>query len=422
MNAAKPFPRNRTADRDRILQTVVSRLEEDYSPGERIALASSVAESSTRVYLGGDGAVAWGAVWSALIDLQEVILPGTFTNSAHSPAAKFDLTEHLESVVDDWFSILANYFAITCEGCDAEEFAADSALHLASRLHEIRSRTRWNIFASLKDPAVWDAFILDTEEKREKLAGLSLIPEIDAAIRARDRNLYRDFLENEGLVGAYDYQMELVRRVYPGWRALLHHEIAHCLAGGLTWEGPRPKPTPFLPRIIVEESAKLYQADLHPETEIGDANFMDHPHRGITTGQTGKIGVGCIIYPCTLGGVTDKVKQRHPLIGNFVLIGTDVGIFGPVGVGDGSVIGPNCEISGFVQFGARVRVRAAAVLRTVLGADVRPGRLIVEDDCVIGEEALILNDHTTDLVIPQGSKIPAHSHIVNDGLGKPRKV
>ena len=42
-----------------------------------------------------------------------------------------------------------------------------------------------------------------------------------------------------------------------------------------------------------------------------------------TTGQTGVVGFGCVIYPCTLGGLSDKVRQRHPRIGNFVKIGTD---------------------------------------------------------------------------------------------------
>ncbi|MCA9438033.1 MAG: hypothetical protein KC978_19770 [Candidatus Omnitrophica bacterium] len=424
MNAAKDFPAALKALRDDTLRRVASRLEADYSPREKVALASSAKESTTQVYLAGDGAVAWSAVRSAQIDLQELILPGTFTSSAQAPCEKFSLIDHLKTVVDDCYSILSSYFSITCEGCEAEESSAHTALNLVQSLPDLRSRTQWNIFASLKDPAVWDAYTLRTEGHRQRLSQLSLIPEIDASIQKRDMNHYRNFLEEQDFREAFGYQIELVRRVYPGWRALLHHSIANCLAAAKPDKenGIQPVPTPFLPRLIVEESAKEFQADLHPETEIGDANFLDHPHRGITTGQTGKIGVGCLIYPCTLGGVTDKVKQRHPLIGNHVLIGTDVGVFGPVGVGDHSVIGPNCEISGFVDFGENVKVRAAAVLRTVPSPNSRPGRLIVEKNSTIGEEALILNDHSSDLVLPEGSVIPAHSHVVNDGEGRPRVI
>ena len=85
---------------------------------------------------------------------------------------------------------------------------------------------------------------------------------------------------------------------------------------------------PLLPRAISELGGRYYQADIHPETQMGDANFLDHPHRGITTGQTGIIGSGCHIYPCTLGGLSGKVQQRHPIIGDYVFIGTDAGIFG----------------------------------------------------------------------------------------------
>ena len=58
------------------------------------------------------------------------------------------------------------------------------------------------------------------------------------------------------------------------------------------------------------------------------------PIAGITTGQTGIIGSGCHIYPCTLGGLSGKVQQRHPIIGDYVFIGTDAGIFGSVQVGE----------------------------------------------------------------------------------------
>ena len=33
--------------------------------------------------------------------------------------------------------------------------------------------------------------------------------------------------------------------------------------------------------------SRYYQADLHPETIGKGREFLDHPHRGMTTGQTG---------------------------------------------------------------------------------------------------------------------------------------
>ena len=80
-------------------------------------------------------------------------------------------------------------------------------------------------------------------------------------------------------------------------------------------------------RRVAELAGRYYQADLHPETRIGDANFFDHTHRGITTGQTGIIGSGCVIYPCTLGGLSENVHKLHPSKGNYAQIIPDVGIF-----------------------------------------------------------------------------------------------
>ena len=118
-----------------------------------------------------------------------------------------------------------------------------------------------------------------------------------------------------------DYQLQLVGSTYPGWRVLFYHDVAHALTrSDALEESPNIHriPVPLLPRAISELGGRYYQADLHPETQIGDANFLEHPHRGVTTGQTGIIGSGCVIYPSTFGGLSVKVKQRHPVIGDLL--------------------------------------------------------------------------------------------------------
>ena len=81
--------------------------------------------------------------------------------------------------------------------------------------------------------------------------------------------------------------MQLVVSAYPGWRVLFYHDVAHALTrDGRIDDSPdlHQIPVPLLPRAIAELGGRYYQADLHPETRIGDANFLEHPHRGITTG------------------------------------------------------------------------------------------------------------------------------------------
>ncbi|MCG3199774.1 MAG: hypothetical protein HUU16_07590 [Candidatus Omnitrophica bacterium] len=416
------FPRAEQALLEEVVAEAARGLEETYTPADWRRLKVGPMDPEEVALRVGAGSAAWPAVRRVLRVFQEAVMPGIFGASNEAPPEGLSLPSILSLAAGHLSDILFSYYAIELEEQEAREAAAHSALHLVSRLPEFRDHAAWNIFASMKDPAVWDAFILRNERERDRLGQLDLIPEIDRAIKARDSGLYTAFLAEHGFDYVVDYQRRLIKRAYPGWRALLFHDIAHALAlGGETADGRVSAiPAPFLPRVISERTANLHQTDLHPETVIGDANFIEHPHRGITTGQTGRIGVGCVLYPCTLGGVTDKVKPRHPLIGDFVLIGTDVGIFGPVTVGAGSVIGPNTEINGMVEIGERVRVRAAVVARTVITESGKPGRIVFEKDTTVGEECLVINDQPTDLIIPAGSSLPAHSHVVNDGQGGPK--
>ena len=416
------FPSNLASLRDEIIRESVQHLEASYSPQELDNLLCPELDPGLLSLRDGAGVPPWEAFAPILIGLQELVTPGVYSVLPKQSRAPSPPAIVIETVIDALFVLLAGDYAVEMSAEEASEKAAGTSLFLISKLPSFRERAGWNQFASLKDPAVWTEFALFGQEKREELGKLDLIPEIDEAIRARNKDRYLQFLREHGSDYAFDYQIRLVQRAYPGWRALLLHDITNALALGGRAAEDRVKatPVPFLPRIISEHLGSLYQTDLHPETQIGDANFIEHPHRGITTGQTGKIGIGCVIYPCTLGGVTDKVKQRHPILGDFVLIGTDVGIYGPVQVGEGSVVGPNTEINGLVTLGKGVKIRAAVVARTLISESGRPGRLIFADGAVVGEEALIINDQPTDLLVPAGFHIPPNSHVINDGTGKPK--
>ncbi len=424
MGATLEFPPDRRELRNEIAALTAERLAGEYSKRECSQFKMREFDPSCLSVSYGAGQAAWPAVSWGLETLQELVVPGSFVESCEPAESQGVVRPAVEQAADCLYGILRSYFDVEFEETKAREAAALAALAVIDRLPEFQARARWNIFASLKDPAVWDSFVLREESRREELGRLDLLAEIDKAILARSRDQYLSFLKGHGFDYAYDYQFRLVKRGYPGWRALLLHDISHSLAlGGSAGDGKiEAPPVPFLPRVIAEHAARLYQTDIHPECVIGDANFVEHPHRGITTGQTGRIGIGCVLYPCTLGGVTDKVKDRHPVIGDFVLIGTDVGVFGIVHVGDRSAIGANTEIYGLVEFGEGVRVGSAVVARTVLTEAGKPGKLVLEDGARIGDETLIINDQPSDLVIPAHSTIPPHSHVVNDGFGHPKLI
>ena len=107
--------------------------------------------------------------------------------------------------------------------------ALETAFSLLWELPRLKSRALWNRFASLKDPAVWDAYLLHTGISREKIAALDFRSQIDEAIQERTFEPYQDFLGTLNLTSVLDYQLQLVGSTYPGWRILFYHDVAHAL-------------------------------------------------------------------------------------------------------------------------------------------------------------------------------------------------
>ena len=118
-----------------------------------------------------------------------------------------------------------------------EERALDITFALLWELPHFKIRAQWNRFASFKDPAVWDAYLLHNGVSREKLSELNIGVQIDRAIAVKDFQPYQDSLNRLDLAYAFDYQMQLVMSTYPGWRLLLYHDVAHALTKSGSVEG-----------------------------------------------------------------------------------------------------------------------------------------------------------------------------------------
>jgi UDP-3-O-[3-hydroxymyristoyl] glucosamine N-acyltransferase len=117
-----------------------------------------------------------------------------------------------------------------------------------------------------------------------------------------------------------------------------------------------------------------------------------------------------------------KVKQRHPVIGDFVEIGTDTSLLGPVQIADYSTVGTNTEIYGFVEIEQSCRIGSSVVIGTIRGTSEHPGKIYISDEVRVGDGTVIENTSEMDLIIPNRSQIPARSHVANDGFGFPRYV
>ena len=406
-----------------LLTQTLERLRPIYSKSELDFLRIDRTSREGLAQRSGRGFVNRDILETVLGNLLECVAPGSH-NAPHLHHQNQSLSEAIEEVADQLYAMVAQSFSAVTDETHLNA-ALETAFSLLWELPRFKSRALWNRFASLKDPAVWDAYLLHTGISREKIAAIDFRSQIDNAIQERTFEPYQDFLGTLNLASVLDYQLQLVGSTYPGWRVLFYHDVAHALTETEPLEESpdiQRVPVPLLPRAISELAGRYYQADLHPETQIGDANFLEHPHRGVTTGQTGIIGSGCVIYPCTLGGLSVKVKQRHPVIGDFVEIGTDTSLLGPVQIAEHSAVGTNTEIYGFVEIEKACRIGSSVVIGTIRGASEHPGKIQIGDEVRIGDGTVIENTSEMDLFIPNRSQIPARSHVANDGFGFPRYV
>ena len=112
---------------------------------------------------------------------------------------------------------------------------------------------------------------------------------------------------------------------FKGFLALQSHRVAHWL-----WEQNREPLALYLQSRVSE----LFQVDIHPAAPIGKGIFIDHG-TGIVIGETARIGDDVsMLHGVTLGGTGAERGDRHPKIGNGVLLGAGAKVLGNITVGD----------------------------------------------------------------------------------------
>lgn len=141
---------------------------------------------------------------------------------------------------------------------------------------------------------------------------------------------------------------------YPSIRAICNYRIANAL---LKLE------VPLIPRIISEMAHSETGIDIHPGATIGNYFTIDHG-TGVVIGETAIIGdnvkmyqgvtLGAKSFPLDANGNPIKGIQRHPRIGNNVIIYSNSTILGTIKVGDDAVIGGNIWVDADVPAGAKL--------------------------------------------------------------------
>lgn len=85
--------------------------------------------------------------------------------------------------------------------------------------------------------------------------------------------------------------------------------------------------------------SQVLGVDIHPNAKIGYGVMFDHAS-GIVIGETAVIGNDCsIFHNVTLGGTGKRFGDRHPKLGNGVIIGAGASLLGNIKIGNNAKIG-----------------------------------------------------------------------------------
>jgi serine O-acetyltransferase len=165
------------------------------------------------------------------------------------------------------------------------------------------------------------------------------------------------------LLAVYERDPACHRMIQPilffkGYQAIQAYRVGHWL-----WTGGRRDLAYFFQMRVSE----MFGVDIHPAARIGRGLMIDHAH-SIVIGETAVVGDGVsMLHSVTLGGTGKEDGDRHPKIG------------------DGVMIGAGAKVLGNISVGACSRIAAGSVVlsdvppcKTVAGV---PARIVGEAGC-----------------------------------------
>ncbi|MEV8465454.1 serine O-acetyltransferase [Fluviibacterium sp. DFM31] len=131
------------------------------------------------------------------------------------------------------------------------------------------------------------------------------------------------------LVAVYERDPACHRMIQPilffkGYQAIQAYRVAHWL-----WREGRRDMAYFIQMRVSE----LFGVDVHPAARLGKGIMIDHAH-SIVIGETAVVGDNVsMLHSVTLGGTGKEDDDRHPKIGDGVLIGAGAKVLGNIKVG-----------------------------------------------------------------------------------------
>ncbi|MFD0979843.1 MULTISPECIES: serine O-acetyltransferase [Tropicimonas] len=112
---------------------------------------------------------------------------------------------------------------------------------------------------------------------------------------------------------------------FKGYQAIQAYRIGNWL-----WRNGRQDMAYFVQMRVSE----VFGVDIHPAAKIGRGVMIDHAH-SIVIGETAVVGNNVsMLHSVTLGGTGKEDGDRHPKVGNCVLIGAGAKILGNITIGE----------------------------------------------------------------------------------------
>jgi len=141
---------------------------------------------------------------------------------------------------------------------------------------------------------------------------------------------------------------------FKGYQAIQTHRFAHAMLKA----GRRD-----FALYLQSRASQVFQVDINPAVPMGKGIMLDHG-TGLVIGETAVVGDNVsMLQNVTLGGTGKSDQDRHPKIGNGVLIGAGAKVLGNINIGDCSRIGAGSVVLKEVP----PRVTVAGVPAKVIG-------------------------------------------------------
>lgn len=181
-------------------------------------------------------------------------------------------------------------------------------LELALSFHLVSQLATPDVSSLLLRKVIMEAFESDASIQTAVRADLQAVEDRDSACH----ELYIPFL------------------YFKGFHALQTYRIAHWL-----WTTGRES----LALFFQNRMSTTFSVDIHPAATLGEGILLDHA-TGLVIGETAVVGKNVsILQSVTLGGTGKDEGNRHPKIGDGVLISAGAKILGNICVGAGAKVG-----------------------------------------------------------------------------------